>query len=198
MSEKYEYIDADSVYTDPKTGVLKNKQNISDSESLLFFESAAAAARLKELAAKPIKVKFANDLLKIHSYLFQDVYNWAGEVRKVEISKGGRQFLSMHSFPQAFAFMGSLLAEYEKIPAGDQRAIAGKLAEILDNINFLHPFREGNGRVQREFIRTLALQKGYELNLNPMDDQSVYDRYMDGTINGKVSELAELIWELLK
>ncbi|MDR1071434.1 MAG: Fic family protein [Rickettsiales bacterium] len=198
MYEKYKYIDSDSIYTDKRNGVLKNKRNISDPESLLFFESATVAARLKELAAKPVKIKSANDLLKIHRFLFGDVYDWAGDARKVEISKGGRQFLAAHSFPQAFAFIDSLLADYEKIPADDKRAVANKLAEILDNVNFLHPFREGNGRTQREFVRTLALQKGYELNLNPLDDQSVYDRYMGGTINGGVPELAELIWELLK
>jgi cell filamentation protein len=198
MYEKYEYVDADFIYTDRQTGVLKNKQNITDSESLSFFESAAVAVKLKELAAKPVKIKFTNDLLKIHELLFCDVYDWAGEIRKVEINKGGRQFLSLHSFSQAFAFIDSLLKHYEQIPDGDKNAISNKLAEILDNINFLHPFREGNGRTQREFIRTLALQKGYELDLNPIDDQSVYDRYMDGTINDKTTELAELILELLK
>jgi cell filamentation protein len=75
--------------------------------------------------------------------------------------------------------------------------IAKKLSVILDNINFLHPFREGNGRSQREFIRTLAFQKGYFLNLNPPDNKNVYDRYMQGTIESNVQLLAELIHELL-
>jgi cell filamentation protein len=74
--------------------------------------------------------------------------------------------------------------------------LAGLLASLLDSINHLHPFREGNGRVQREFIRTLALEKGYVINLNPPDNLDVYERYMSGTINGDVEKLTLLILEL--
>ena len=71
------------------------------------------------------------------------------------------------------------------------------LAELLDSINYLHPFREGNGRAQREFIRILALEKNYTLNLNPPDNFDVYERYMSGTIEGDVEKLTALILELL-
>jgi cell filamentation protein len=62
----------------------------------------------------------------------------------------------------------------------------------------MHPFREGNGRTQREFIRTLAFQKGYLLNLNPPNNKSIYNRYMKGTIESDVNILQEIISEELK
>ena len=71
------------------------------------------------------------------------------------------------------------------------------LAEFLDSINYLHPFREGNGRAQREFIRVLALEKNHILNLNPPDNLDVYERYMSGTIEGDVEKLTTLILELM-
>jgi len=71
------------------------------------------------------------------------------------------------------------------------------LAEILDNVNYLHPFREGNGRTQREFLRLLALEKGLILNINPPDNKSVYERYMKGTIESNLNTLTELIFELI-
>jgi cell filamentation protein len=71
------------------------------------------------------------------------------------------------------------------------------LAEILDNVNYLHPFREGNGRTQREFLRLLALEKGLILNINPPDNKSVYERYMKGTIESDVKTLTGLIFELI-
>lgn len=71
------------------------------------------------------------------------------------------------------------------------------MAEILDNVNYLHPFREGNGRAQREFLRLLALEKGLLLNLNPPDNKNIYERYMKGTIESDVRTLASLIFELL-
>ncbi len=63
--------------------------------------------------------------------------------------------------------------------------------------NYLHPFREGNGRTQREFLRLLARQKGWTLSLNPPDNAEVYERYMDGTINGDIDVLDKLIFECL-
>ena len=194
----YKYIDHEYLYTDKDTGVLLNKENIKNYKELIAFESLCVANRSEQLLKNPIKIKYGYDLLKIHKFLFQDVYDWAGSVRKVEIAKGGRQFLPMHSFNSAFAYIDSLLSELKAIQKSDKKKIAEKLAIILDDINFLHPFREGNGRTQREFIRLLALQKGYKLNLNPIDNHSVYERYMDDTINGKVDDLTDLIYELLK
>lgn len=72
------------------------------------------------------------------------------------------------------------------------------MAEILDNVNYLHPFREGNGRTQREFLRLLALERGLALNLNPPDDNNVFERYMKGTIESDVTTLTELIIELIE
>lgn len=194
----YKYIDHEYLYTNKDTGVLLNKENIKDYKELIAFESLCVANRSELLRQNPIKIECGYDLLKIHKFLFQDVYDWAGEVRKVEIAKGGRQFLPIHSFNSAFSYIDKLLSEFKAIEKTDKTQIAKKLAEILDNINFLHPFREGNGRCQREFIRLLAKQKGYELDLNPIDDHSVYKRYMDDTINGKVDDLTDLIYELLK
>lgn len=71
------------------------------------------------------------------------------------------------------------------------------MAEILDNVNYLHLFREGNGRAQREFLRLLALEKGLTLNINPPDSKSVYERYMKGTIESDLKTLTELIFELI-
>lgn len=71
------------------------------------------------------------------------------------------------------------------------------MAEILDNVNYLHSFREGNGRTQREFLRLLTLEKGLTLNLNPPDNKNVYERYMKGTIESEVKTLTEFIFELI-
>ncbi len=72
------------------------------------------------------------------------------------------------------------------------------MAEILDNVNYLHPFREGNGRTQREFLRLLALEKELILNLNPPDNENIYERYMKGVIESDIATLTELIFELIE
>lgn len=118
-------------------------------------------------------------------------------MRTVNISKGGKPFFDGERFHTAFMYIDSLISEYKKLSKIDKKSLAQKLAEILDNVNFLHPFREGNGRVQREFLRVLALEKGLVLNLNPPDNTEVYERYMQGTINSDISMLASLILELI-
>jgi len=193
MSDSYKYIDPDYTYTDPKTGVLRNLAGLTDPDALLFFESGAVAKRIQELYENPIKIKGIESLFEIHKHLFQDVYSWAGEKRKVEISKSGKQFFPTTHFQNAFRYIDTLISDYKKIPKKNKQQIAEKLAEILDAVNYLHPFREGNGRAQREFLRLLALEKKLILNLNPPDNKNIYDQYMLGTINSDVKILTELI-----
>jgi cell filamentation protein len=197
MKNDYQYIDPDYTYTAPKTGVLRNLGNIDSAKLLSTFEGLKAASRLEELNAKPIKIKDSSSLFVIHKYLFQDVYKWAGEKRTVEISKAGKQFFPLNHFNTALVYIDNLIADYRKIDKKDTVKISRQLADILDTVNELHPFREGNGRVQRELIRTLALEKGYTLNLNPPDNANVYERYMSGTIESDLSKLTELILELI-
>jgi len=197
MSNQYHYIDPDYTYTDPKTGVLRNLANITDFDTLIVIESGAVTKRIADLQTNPVKIKNSSTLIDIHKYLFQDIYSWAGKIRTVEISKGGKPFFPLSHFHNAFTYIDSLISEYRKIGKHDKIKLAQKLAEILDNINYLHPFREGNGRTQREFLRLLATEKDLSLNLNPPDNADIYERYMSGTINGNVEQLATLILEII-
>jgi cell filamentation protein len=175
--------------------VLHNLANIEDEKILLAYESLKVSKRVEELIENPIKIKDSNSLLIIHYYLFQDVYEWAGKVRTVNISKNGRPFFDGERFHIGFQYIDTLIEEYRAIRKTNKKDLAQKLAEILDNVNYLHPFREGNGRTQREFLRLLAIEKDIKLNLNPPDNKSVFERYMNGTINSDVKTLTELILE---
>ena len=198
MSNSYKYIDLHYTYNDPTTGLLRNLLDITDADTLMFVESGAVTKRLQELYENPIKIKGIENLFEIHRHLFQDIYAWAGKKRIVEISKDGKQFFPTTQFDNAFKYIDTLITEFKKIPKDNRKHLAEKLAEILDNVNYLHPFREGNGRTQREFLRLLALEKELTLNLNPPDNKSVYERYMKGAIESDVATLTELIFELIE
>jgi cell filamentation protein len=193
MSNSYKYIDTDYTYTDPKSGILRNLVDVTDTEVLLFVESVAVTKRIQELYETPIKTIGIESLFAIHKHLFQDIYAWAGKKRNVEISKDGKQFFPTTHFENAYRFIDTLILDYKKTSKTNIQQLVEKLAEILDNVNYLHPFREGNGRAQREFLRLLALEKGLTLNLNPPDNKNVYELYMQGTINSDVKTLTELI-----
>ena len=197
MENNYQYIDPKLKYSD-ENGMLFNLAEIKDQKILIIFESLKVSKRIEELFEKPIKIKNSESLLKIHHYLFQDVYNWAGKVRTVNISKNGKPFFDGERFDNAFRYVNTLIIDYRKINKTDKKLVAEKLAEILDNVNFLHPFREGNGRTQREFLRLLALEKGLKLNLNPADNKNIYERYMKGAIESDVKILTELIHQLIE
>lgn len=157
---------ADTIYCYPGTDVLVNKLGIQDYEKLLVIERKLTMLRILDLIDKPIKGNFDfKHLCSIHYYIFQDVYDWAGKVRTVDIAKGNRFCNVMFIETQAKEIFESLRKELF-LEGLNQQELARRLAYYFSEINALHPFREGNGRSQREFIRSLALKNGYVLNFS--------------------------------
>ncbi|MDO4747212.1 MAG: Fic family protein [Candidatus Saccharibacteria bacterium] len=151
-------------YCYPNSRVLKNKLDIRDSEELHDAERNLSNLRNEELLHSPIRGRFDfTHLQKIHAYLFQDIYPWAGEIRTVDIAKGDlfcRYFAIASEADRIFTEL-----KREKYLGGlDAGTFASRLAYYFAEINALHPFREGNGRTQREFIRQLAYQNNYCLS----------------------------------
>ena len=128
MENNYQYIDPDLKYSD-ENGVLYNLAEIKDQKILTIFESLKVSKRIEELFENPIKIKNSESLLKIHHYLFQDVYNWAGKVRTVNISKNGKPFFDGERFDNAFHYVNKLIIDYRKIKSNDKKQVAEKLAQ---------------------------------------------------------------------
>ena len=194
--EGYKYIDPNNQYTYPDSTVLVNKQNITNIKEAYRNEHLFVTRRLADLRLEPIHVYSMSDILAIHNFLFQDVYAWAGQYRKVNISKSGNPFMPIQSFNTAETHMNNLIHSYHQT-ANSKDEIIMHLSEILDNLNYFHPFREGNGRTQREVIRSLALSKGYSAQIRVEQDDEVYNLYMDGTVHEDLGKLKELLIRIL-
>ncbi len=97
-------------------------------------------------------------------------------MRTVEISKGGTPFFSLSHFHRAFPFIDSLIEQYRKIAGSDRPALAYKLAEILDTVNYLHPFREGNTRTVAVFAIKYFRSLGYKVMGDAFERNSLYFR----------------------
>lgn len=190
--EEYYYIDIDKIYTYPNSSVLINKWNLRDAIEVSNKEFELVGMRLLELEITPIEVQSVSDILEIHAYLFQDMYEWAGKFREVNISKSNSAFMPIQAFNQSIIYMNSLIANYYQT-AQTQEDVISQLASILDNLNYFHPFREGNGRTQREVVRSLALVKGYKLQIKNDVDDIAYNLYMDGTVYSDIEKLKQLI-----
>ena len=154
----------DELYCYPGSNVLKNKMGIRDIEQLHKVERKMTMLRILELLDNPVKGAFdLKHLQAIHAYIFQDMYDWAGELRKVDIVKGNMFCNAMFLSGQAEKIFGKLKTE-NYLYGLEKNDFAIRLAYYFSEINALHPFREGNGRSQREFIRCLALHNGYVIN----------------------------------
>jgi len=153
---RYEYED-NGQYCYPHTHILKNKLDIRDKDELFKVEQELSSARYFEIVKRPIPGDFSlKHLQAIHKYLFQDIYDWAGEIRTVDISKGTifclTQFIEIEfNKVQEWIIQNNYLLDVD-----DKVVMSKRLAYLIGEINMIHPFREGNGRAQRVFIEYIC------------------------------------------
>lgn len=190
-------VNIDDPYTYLGTSVLCNKFNIQDAKLASQKEFELVAHRLLDLVQKPLEIHSMSDICMVHKRLFGEMYLWAGKYRTVNITKGQTNFMPRQAFTNSEDYINSLLVKYWQND-GTLESVAHDLAEILDSLNYMHPFREGNGRTQREVIRLLVLSKGYQAEILLGADAKAYDLYMSGTINGDLTFLNDLFMQILK
>src|SRR5260370_27100386 len=150
--------------------VSRNHGEIGDAERLDWVESDQCFGRLLELYENPLALGFDLEHLKrIHQYVFQDVYAWAGEFRTINMAKGnlakGNSFFVRpeHILPELEKVMARL--EKEHFLRGiDARGFYERYAHTMAETNTLRTFREANCRTHKEFLRELALEARYELS----------------------------------
>lgn len=185
--------DADDVYCYPGTDVLRNKFDIRDAEFLDQIEADLTTARLIQITEDPIEGSFdLLHLMKIHFWLFQDLYDWAGEIRTVDISRDGSRFANVSHIQSYAESLFSELANENWLKDLHVDQVAIRLAHYLSEINALHPFREGNGRVQRTFIAALANEAGYLLDYSDLSQEEIYP-VIRAAFNGDETSLTQII-----
>jgi cell filamentation protein len=162
-------------YVYPGTQVLRNRFAIHNPDELARREHDASTARQLELQANPLPGRYDLEHLQaFHRHIFGDLYPWAGEIRTVTIAKGDLFALPKHIKPYLTEVLGQLPAE--NFLRGLQREPAiDRLTHYVAEINSVHPFREGNGRVQRAFIGQLAQQAGYRIAWGRLEPQRNID-----------------------
>lgn len=181
-------------YLDPKTGILKNRLGITSEEELEKAEADFAGSRSYQLSKNPLPGKFDFDHLKsIHHYLFKDLYEWAGEPRDIDIAKGDNFFAHHSRIEVAAADISAKLAEEKYLSGLSKSDFADRAAFYLGELNALHPFREGNGRAQREFISHLAYRNGYYIEWKNMNQADMIAASIESFKKGDCSKFAAYI-----
>ena len=178
----------------PDTTVLRNKLDIRNQAELDEFELALFLVRSDE------PVPFGNfdfaHYRAVHRHLFQDVYEWAGEIRTIRIGKDGNWFCYPEHIERE---MDRIFATFSidslttEISADDFSRI---VAHVIAEINAVHPFREGNGRTQLTFLAMLAERCGYTFDTQAFERDRVIDA-MVRSFAGDEGPLQALILDLV-
>ena len=168
---------------------LENKPGITDSVELSKAEEKISKKKAVELFDKNIFDKLkpgsCEALFTIHKFLFEDIYDFAGELRDVNISKGNFRFAPV-------MYLEVSLENIEKMPQGNFDEIVEKYVEM----NIAHPFREGNGRSMRIWLGLMLKKEiGKVIDWSMVDKEDYFMAMERSTV--KDIEIKHIIREAL-
>lgn len=177
-------------YTDPLTGRLRHL--LSPAMTAEEFERAEGdlvASAALELDSRPVDATYdLEHLQEIHRRLFEDVYPFAGRLRTVDIRKAAKEvdvvapvpFMPVGLMARGLGFALDELSADQHLQGLKKGQFVDRLAHHYDQVNYAHPFREGNGRTQRIFWSQVATSAGYDIDW----------RAVSGKVNDDASRVA--------
>ncbi|MTH62182.1 Fic/DOC family protein [Paracoccus litorisediminis] len=195
---KYE---GDDRHLYPGSEVLINKLNLHSQAKLDEAEAAIVLLATIEIGLNPIPEPADGPgfsyLLSIHNALFRDIYSWAGTIRDVDISKGGSRFANCRFIEQEGIRLGRELAAENWLAGRNAEQWAERMAFYMGEFNVLHPFREGNGRALREYVRYLAARAGHSLTWEGVTTDEMINAAI-ASFQGRTSELKGILIQQMK
>jgi len=159
-------------YLIPGTNVLRNLLGLTSAADLSAAEADLSFVRALQLLDEPVPAtNDLRELQRIHLHLFQDICDWAGQVRTIDVRKnvpGAEFFLPVGYIEHAASICFAALAEDNHLSGLRRDEFVEHIAHHYEKINYIHPFREGNGRVQRIYWNRVALAAGWQLDWRPV------------------------------
>jgi cell filamentation protein len=180
-----------SVYCYKGTDILINKENIRNREGLARYEADITMLRQYQLENENlVKGRFgAAHLRAIHKYIFQDIYPFAGKYRVEDMWKDDTFFCKSEYIEENLIRLFEGLKKENYLRGLEIEQFSAKIAYYMSELNMIHPFREGNGRTVREYIRQLALKDGYIIDWSRVD----HDALLNASIISADKELQPLV-----
>ena len=173
----------------PGASVLVNKLGIRNQQQLDENETLIVSVKTLQIELQPLTAEPDFAYYKsLHRALFEELYDWAGQVRTINMSKLRTAFCPATEIEATANEVFARLKAKRYFAALPRAELTSELAELYDSINYLHPFREGNGRVQRLYFRQLTRWIGHSLNFAAVDS----DRMMIATIHASAGVMDDL------
>lgn len=185
MSDKYGN-DRDP-YLYPGLNVMRNRLNIHQADRLEQAAYEMTALRAATLQLGP-PARGLPHLCAIHHHLYQDIFDWAGDYREVDIYQGDTRFCHFAYIEKEGNALMQDLEEEDYLVGLDNDEFVARLSHYYCEINVLHPFRLGNGLAQRIFFEQLAIHAGYQLDWRDIDPAA----WAQANQNGAMGDLSEL------
>lgn len=190
--------DGRSIYYYDDVHVLINNFNLKEQEILTKIETDITLNRISELSVRPIRGRFSfSHLSNIHKYIFGDIYPFAGKTRNENIVKGDTRFCSCEHIKESFNSMYQSLKQENYLNGLKIDEFAYRLAYYMSELNMIHPFRDGNGRTIREYIRCLARNRGFIINWQAVQRDVLLDATIVSVKKG-YEDLASCIYKSIK
>lgn len=181
-------------YTYKNSTVLVNKLGLRSQAELDAFEAEISSARAEE--PLPDGSMDFEHYKAIHHHLFQDVYQWAGQVRTVRIAKGGNPFCFPENIEGQAHKLFNDLRSADYLRNLGVRTFAVRAAHFLAELNAIHAFREGNGRSQLTFFALLVDHAGNPLKIEKLNPDEMLAA-MIASFDGDEHRLADVIRSLI-
>ena len=185
----------DDLYCYPGTRILRNKAGLRNQKLLNSFELAMTTQRFDEpLPAGRFGVRH---FCAVHHHLFQDVYAWAGKIRRVRISRNGSAFCYPERIVPELERVLDDLKKADLLKGLSKSAFTKEAAHLLAELNAIHAFRDGNGRSQMAFMQLIATRAGYALHLVRLRPRKFLSA-MIASFYGKEEPLRQQIASLIR
>ncbi|MEU6559896.1 Fic/DOC family protein [Nocardia nova] len=183
------------------TNVLRNRVGARTADALQDAENDLVEARVIELREDPgLLGERTYDLAylqAIHRQFFQDVYDWAGDLRTVGIEKGSESFCPPGSITRPMDHVATEVHHLRQLRDIPDDNLPRTVAYLYDYVNFAHPFREGNGRATREFFDLLLAERGTGLDWENTDHAELYTACHAARADGKLEGLIAMFTAIL-
>ena len=181
-------------YALPGGRCLRNKLGIVDQEKLTIVEAHIVSVRDVDITRTTLPGEYSlQHLQDFHRALFRDVYDWAGELRTVDITKDESKFCHWRYLSDQISAVLGKLEDDGWLTGRTRQSFLEKLAHYYSELNALHPFREGNGRALRAFLRQLSAAAGWRLDWSALSKADNIAASRHSFITANVDELVRVL-----
>jgi cell filamentation protein len=183
---------ASDPYTYPGTDTLRNRLGITEEKTLAEAERRLTLARGAE-AARLSFPPTADGYRALHKHLFQDIYDWAGQDRTVDTAKGGARFAHVPYIARELDKLFTDVAAKNALRGLPRDEFFDRLGNHINEVNAIHPFREGNGRTMRHHAAQLAREAGHPIRISAIDKTAWMEASRHGFLTGDHRGMAAVL-----